>query len=150
MDHFESLKWPNFEIFKGLFYNFPPLLKHREIDYFMPTVLLFWRLFLVFLYPPPPFEFFLISVCCTCIYRHLVISGRRVGWGGVWGGVWGRGGISIHNSEIHLWKLGGGPQWCLKFTTSLQISNITSGKEIVKSTLFCKVCYVLYTYIKIY
>jgi hypothetical protein len=33
----------------------------------------------------------------------------------------------------------------LKFQTSLQISNITSGEEIIKSTLFCKVRYVLYS-----
>ncbi len=34
---------------------------------------------------------------------------------------------------------------CLKFQTSLQISNITSGEEIIKSTLFCKVRFVLYS-----
>ena len=39
---------------------------------------------------------------------------------------------------------------CLKFQTSLQISNITSGEEIVKSTMFSKVCYVLYSGIKNY
>ncbi len=34
---------------------------------------------------------------------------------------------------------------CLKFQTSLQILNITSREEIVKSTMFCKVRYVLYS-----
>ncbi len=73
--------------------------------------------------PSPSPRIWILPYICV-LYLHIYTSGRGM--------------FEIYNI----------PQWCLKFQTYLQISNITSGEEIVKSTLFCKVCYVLYSGIK--
>ena len=44
-EHFESLKWPHFVIFKGLFHNPKPNLQQRCIGNFMPMFYSFWGLF---------------------------------------------------------------------------------------------------------